>query len=65
MPWVRSIAPNGLAMDGQHWPCKRSRMRECSRASVAPRDGLQRLLAGLSTDQSRAMLVTCDRAAMA
>ena len=38
MPGVRSTAPNGLAMDGQHRTCKRSRMRERRRASVAYRD---------------------------
>ncbi|WP_280547800.1 MULTISPECIES: phosphoglycolate phosphatase [unclassified Halomonas] len=39
MPGVRSTAPNGLAMDGQHRPCERSGTRERSRASVAPREG--------------------------
>ncbi|APX93031.1 hypothetical protein BWR19_08890 [Halomonas sp. 1513] len=57
MPWVRSMSPNGLAMDGQHRSCKRSRMRERSRASVALRDDLQRLLVGLPPDQSRAVML--------
>ncbi|MGJ7457796.1 exodeoxyribonuclease V subunit beta [Halomonas sp. RA08-2] len=39
MPGVRSTAPNGLAMDGQHRTCERSGTRERSRASVAPREG--------------------------
>ncbi len=50
MPGVRSTAPNGLAKDGQHRPWKRSRMRERSRASVAPKEGVTapplRLVAG-------------------
>ncbi|MFY0990813.1 pyridoxal phosphate-dependent aminotransferase [Halomonas sp. C05BenzN] len=40
LPWVRRTPPNGLAMDGQPRSCKRSRMRERSRANVAPGKGV-------------------------
>lgn len=40
MPGVRSTASNGLAMDGQHRSCKRSRTRERSQGIGSAQGGV-------------------------